>query len=194
MSQHPEDEFDIAARERGPRGVHRRVQGRFRRVVPYLVVLVAAPLLAWGAISLLNQNEQPTPSASGEAASVETAAPTAAPTTPAPTPTPTPEPTPEPTTAAPEPILATPISVLNGANRPGVAARIADRLGEAGFTSIVADNYVSPQPTVSTVYYESPELAATAQAIADELGIGPVTQLASASNSIVVVIRSDFQE
>lgn len=196
MSAYPEDEFDLAARERGPRGVHRRIPGRGRRMLPYLAVLVAAPLLAWGLISALSQDRESAPAADGDTSAQTAAGETAAatPSLPAVTPEPTtPAPTtPAPTTAAPE--YSTPISVLNGANRQGIAARSADRLVAAGFTDVDAANYTSPEPAVSTVFYRSEELEATARAVAEQLGIGPVTPLASASNSVVVVLRPDFQE
>ncbi|NCD21141.1 MAG: LytR family transcriptional regulator, partial [Actinobacteria bacterium] len=37
MSRYPEDEFDIAARNRGPKGVHRQAESTFRRLLPFLV-------------------------------------------------------------------------------------------------------------------------------------------------------------
>src|SRR5659263_756232 len=56
MTEYPEDEFDVAAKQRGPKGVHRQAEATLRRLAPYLIVLVVAPLLAWGIISLLNED------------------------------------------------------------------------------------------------------------------------------------------
>lgn len=208
MSRYPEDEFDIAARSRGPKGVHRQAEGAFRRLLPFLVVIVAAPLLAWGLLSLLNQDDDgapvatpsPTAAATGQATGQATA--TGEPT-PTPTPTPSatpeatesPEPTPSPTGEAEEAVeFATPVAVLNGAGVAGIAGRTADRLAEAGFTAVTPGNYANAQPTATTIFYNNAELAGTAQAIGAELGIDLLVELASATDSVVVVLRADFQE
>lgn len=194
MTQYPEDEFDVAARSRGPKGVHRQVESPFRRLIPYLVILVAAPLLAWGLLSLLNQDggepvAGPTSSATVPATTppaTESATPTA-PATSAPA-------TPSPTPTAEAVDFAAPVVVLNGARVAGIAARTADRLGEAGFTAVTTGNYTAAQPTSTTVYYNNADLAPTAQAIGAELGIDQLVELASATDSVAVVLRTDFQE
>lgn len=201
MTQYPEDEFDVAARNRGPKGVHREIESPFRRLVPYLVILAAAPLLAWGLVSLLNQDGgDPAPVASptstvtpgatatagGTTAPATTAPATTAPATTAPA-TPTTEP-------ASDVDLAAPVVVLNGARVAGIAARTADRLTTAGFTAVTTGNYTATQPTATTVYYNNAALAPTAQAIGTELGIDQLVELASATDSIAVVLRTDFEE
>lgn len=193
MSRYPEDEFDIAARNRGPKGVHRQGESAWRRLLPFLVVLIAAPLLAWGALSLLNQDRE-----EGTPVAVPTVTPTATPTvTPEPTTT---EPTAPEETGTPEPTpgvevdFAAPVAVLNGAGVSGIAARTADRLVGIGFTTVSAANYANAQPTVSTIFYNNAELAPTAEAIGAELGIDTLVELSSATNSLAVVLRSDFQE
>ncbi|MDX5318727.1 MAG: LytR C-terminal domain-containing protein [Actinomycetes bacterium] len=203
MSRYPEDEFDIAARNRGPKGVHRQAESTFRRLLPFLVVIVAAPLLAWGVLSLLNEDGD---------GGAPVASPAASPTTPSPTdgstgeptttptatatasaePTPSPEPSPTPTESAVQ--FDAPVAVLNGAGVAGIAGRTADRLTAAGFTAVTPGNYASAQPTATTIFYNNAELAETAQAIGAELGIDLLVELASATDSVVVVLRGDFQE
>lgn len=200
MSRYPEDEFDIAARNRGPKGVHRQAESAFRRLLPFLIVIVAAPLLAWGILSLLNEDGDGGPVASPSAPATTASATASAPATVSPTPeatataTPTPEPSPTPTEAAEQVALDAPVAVLNGAGIAGIAGRTADRLTEAGFTAVTAGNYASAQPTNTTIYYNNAELAPTAQAIGVELGIDLMVELASATDSLVVVLRGDFQE
>jgi len=200
MSRYPEDEFDIAARDRGPKGVHRQAESAFRRLLPFLIVIVAAPLLAWGILSLLNEDGDGGPVASTSAPATTASATASAPATASPTPeatataTPTPEPSPTPTEAAEQVALDAPVAVLNGAGIAGIAGRTADRLTEAGFTAVTAGNYASAQPTNTTIYYNNAELAPTAQAIGVELGIDLMVELASATDSLVVVLRGDFQE
>jgi hypothetical protein len=202
MSRYPEDEFDIAARNRGPKGVHRQAENTFRRLLPFLVVIVAAPLLAWGVLSLLNQD------ADDDGGPVASASPSASPaateTSPATEPTATAEPTTEPTeSAAPSPTptedaepvaFGAPVAVLNGAGVAGIAGRTADRLTAAGFTAVTAGDYANAQPTATTIFYNNAELAATAQTIGAELGIDLLVELASATDSLVVVLRPDFEE
>ena len=200
MSRYPEDEFDIAARDRGPKGVLRQAESAFRRLLPFLIVIVAAPLLAWGILSLLNEDGDGGPVASPSAPATTASATASAPATASPTPeatataTPTPEPSPTPTEAAEQVALDAPVAVLNGAGIAGIAGRTADRLTEAGFTAVTAGNYASAQPTNTTIYYNNAELAPTAQAIGVELGIDLMVELASATDSLVVVLRGDFQE
>ena len=208
MSQYPEDEFDLAAKDRGPKGVHRPAEKLSRKLLPWIVVILAAPLLAWGAIELIGggSDSETSPTAASTSAEQGTDASSAsdAPTTESAEPTtesaePTTE-SAEPTTAEettePEPAVeyATPISVLNGAGVSGLAGRVSETLTAAGFTAVTAGNYQSAQPTTSAVFYRTGELADTAQAVADELGITAVSQLDSASADIVVVLRSDFSE
>lgn len=208
MSQYPEDEFDLAAKDRGPKGVHRPAEKLSRKLLPWIVVILAAPLLAWGAIELIGggSDSETSPTAASTSAEQGTDASSAsdAPTTESAEPTtesaePTTE-SAEPTTAEettePEPAVeyATPISVLNGAGVSGLAGRVSETLTAAGFTAVTAGNYQSAQPTTSAVFYRTVELADTAQAVADELGITAVSQLDSASADIVVVLRSDFSE
>lgn len=52
---YPKDEFDDIP-DGGPIGVHRKPSSPWRPVLPFLVVLVVVPLLAWGVASLIQRN------------------------------------------------------------------------------------------------------------------------------------------
>lgn len=204
---YPEDEFDVAGRERGPRGSHRRPRTLWRTLLPFLVVIVAAPLIAWGAVSLLSGgDDDPTPSAqpTASAPAEETTAPedeaTAEPPAEEETTEPAAEPTEEETTAEEETTepadvdYTATISVLNGAGVSGLAGSAVEQLAAAGFTNGVAANYDAAAPQGTTLYYNNAELAATAQAVAQTLGIASVVESASATTSvdIAIVLRGDF--
>ncbi|MDD9205074.1 hypothetical protein PU560_01175, partial [Georgenia sp. 10Sc9-8] len=64
---YPEDEFDVAGRNRGPNGAHRTPRPLWRALLPFLVVLVAAPLLAWGLVTLIGGQDEPAPQATSQA-------------------------------------------------------------------------------------------------------------------------------
>lgn len=201
---YPEDEFDVA--EDGaptPVGVHRAQVPVWRSWLPLLLVLVLAPLLAWGAVSLLGRV-----SSSGTEDGAQAAATTAgdqaaggatgqAPADPA-APESGAEPTEVATTPAAQADLTTGVTVLNGTSTTGLASRTGDRLTNAGFTtvSIPSGVYSETDPDLTTVYYASPEDLGTAQAAASTLGITNVVESAAAaqSNPIVVILRSDYTE
>lgn len=206
---YPEDEFDVAGRERGPRGSHRRPRPLWRTLLPFLVVIVAAPLLAWGAVSLLSGgDDDPAPAAqpTASAPAAETTAPEGEPTAepPAGEPTeptePAAEPTDEETTAEEETTEAADvdytvtISVLNGAGVSGLAGSAVEQLAGAGFANGVADNYGAAAPESTTLYYNNAGLEATARAVAEALGIASVVESASATTTvdIAIVLRGDF--
>lgn len=202
MSQYPEDEFDVAGRDRGPQGVHREPRSLLRALAPFLAVIVIVPLLAWGAVSLLAGGEGD-PGADPAPAPVET---TAEPTDEA---TSDEEPsaeeetteteeetTPEEGTTEPDDdaVLTTSISVLNGAGINGLAGDVAAQLGEAGFTTVGAADYGSGSPEVTTLYYRNADLAPTAEAIGELLGIDNLVEAPSATQNveIALVLRGDF--
>lgn len=206
---YPKDEFDQLGANRAPQAVHRAPRPWWRVWGPLIAVVILVPILAFALIRALtsddNTEADPTPttgsSASETAGAEETdgtsTEPSADASTEESTPEPTeeestPEPTEEATTEAPLD-YATPVSVLNGAGVSGLAGRTQERLVAAGWTAVEAGNYQSGQPEVSTVYYANAELADAAAAVAAELGITPVTELADVA-SITVVLRSDFTE
>lgn len=207
MSTHHEDhedEFDVAGRDRAPEGVHRSPRPLWRALLPVVAVIVLAPLLAWGAISLLGGGEDPaaapTATATATAAATEggtesateggtaTAEPTGA-ASEEPTDA---TPTPEETEPAANVELGTPIAVLNGAGVGGLAGEVVGRLAAEGFTGGVADNYASATPATTTLYYNNAGLQATAEEVASVLGITNLVESASATQAIAIVLRADF--
>ncbi|WP_152192573.1 LytR C-terminal domain-containing protein [Georgenia satyanarayanai] len=203
MSQYPEDEFDVAGRDRGPQGVHREPRSLLRALAPFLAVIIIVPLLAWGAVSLLNgADDDP----GADPAPVETTTAPADPEPAEPTEDPEGEPTdeepaeeettPEEETTEPvdEPVLTASISVLNGAGINGLAGDVAAELGEAGFTTVGAADYGSGSPDVTTLYYRNADLAATAEAIGELLDIDNLVEAPSATQNveIAIVLRGDF--
>jgi len=85
------------------------------------------------------------------------------------------------------------VLVLNGARIQGFAGEVADALSQAGWESTEADNYTNEAPTETALYYTSEEFEAEAQAVGEELGITNLVESAtSASNGIVIVLRTDF--
>lgn len=192
---YPEDEFDSLGAGRVPQGVHRAPASRWRTLLPFLLVLILAPTLAYLGVSYLSNQ--------GSSSSTSTASPTASESvapeettepeeTAAPEETESPEPEPEPTPEA-NVIRDAEIFVLNGAGVAGLAATASDKLTEDGFTDVTPDDYGSRLPTVSTVYYNNADLADTAQQVGSVLGITQLVELADATDSIAVVLRGDYQ-
>ena len=54
-NSYPEDEFDQIGRDL-PAGVHRASKSTFSKVLPFLIVLIVMPLLAWGVVGLVKHN------------------------------------------------------------------------------------------------------------------------------------------
>lgn len=203
--EYPADEFDEPNDSVLPAGVHRRPLPAWRNWLPLLLIVVIVPALAWGALALFKvaggTNSSVATSIATKMASNKTTAKakattsaSAAPksnatviTTQAPAPTPTPTPT--------QSIDYTVgITVHNGTDTAGLAARAGSSLEGAGFTSVTVSPGVYSQetPTESTVYYASEDREAVAKAVAKELGISNVELSAeqASSNPIVVVLRS----
>jgi hypothetical protein len=194
---YPEDEFDRAGRNRTPQGVHRAPRSVWRALLPVIAVVVLAPLLAWGAITLLGGTggQAPSATATQEATAEPTeteSAPAEEPT--AETPKPTAEPTEEETTPAAPVDFTAGIVVLNGAGINGLAGNLVGELSSAGFNNSVAADYGAAAPDVTTLYYNNAELAATAQQVGEVLGIANIVESASATSStdIAVVVRADY--
>ncbi len=189
MAQYPEDEFDRTARSRGPKGVHRPAEPTWKRFAPLAAAAVLGPLLAWGTIAALNSDGQGT-----TAPSATTPAATETSSTPAETSAPPTETATETPTEAPQPNFAAPVAVKNGTGTAGLAGRTVEKLTALGFTDATASDYSDAEPTASTVFYATPELAATANFIGDSLGITSRVEDATKGDSITVVLRGDFTE
>jgi hypothetical protein len=198
----PEDEFDQAGRGRVPEGVHRTPTPRWRVLLPFLIVLLVAPVLAYAGVNYLaglgSETVGPGASASpssevvgqapaGQGRTEEPGATQEG----SPEPEATPEPTPEPTPEAPVVARDVPVLALNGTTTPGLAAAAAARLQGDGFTSINVGNARSRVPSVSTVYYHDATMKESAERVAALLGVGQVVEMASATQHIAVVLRRD---
>ena len=199
--EYPADEFDEPNDSVLPAGVHRRPLPAWRNWLPLLLIVVIVPALAWGALALFKvaggTNSSVATSIATKMASNKTtakakASASATPksnatvvTTQAPTPTPTPTQSIDHTVG---------ITVHNGTNTAGLAARAGSTLEGAGFTAVTVSPgvYSEASPTDSTVYYASEDKEAVAKAVAKELGISNVELSAeqASSNPIVVVLRS----
>lgn len=199
--EYPADEFDEPNDSVLPAGVHRRPLPAWRNWLPLLLIVVIVPALAWGALALFKvaggTNSSVATSIATKMAGNKTtakakASASATPksnatvvTTQAPTPTPTPTQSIDHTVG---------ITVHNGTNTAGLAARAGSTLEGAGFTAVTVSPgvYSEATPTDSTVYYASEDQEPVAKAVAKELGISNVELSAeqASSNPIVVVLRS----
>ena len=199
--EYPADEFDEPNDSVLPAGVHRRPLPAWRNWLPLLLIVVIVPALAWGALALFKvaggTNSSVATSIATKMAGNKTtakakASASATPksnatvvTTQAPTPTPTPTQSIDHTVG---------ITVHNGTNTAGLAARAGSTLEGAGFTAVTVSPgvYSEATPTDSTVYYASEDKEPAAKAVAKELGISNVELSAeqASSNPIVVVLRS----
>lgn len=61
MEQYPRDEFDELAQSRQVRGAHRKKRNPWRIAIPFLSVLVLAPLAGWGLVELWSQDGMTNP-------------------------------------------------------------------------------------------------------------------------------------
>ena len=85
------------------------------------------------------------------------------------------------------------VSVLNATSTSGLAAKGAARLRSAGWGIRSTGNYRGGV-SATTVFYGRSSLRATAQAVADDLGLGTVTESADFGPSrVTVVLGGDFQ-
>lgn len=201
--EYPADEFDEPNDSVLPTGVHRRPLPAWRNWLPLLLIVVIVPALAWGALALFKvaggTNSSVATSIATKMASNKTTAKAKASASAAPksnatvvtTQAPTPTPTPTPTQSIDHTVG---ITVHNGTNTAGLAARAGSTLEGAGFTAVTVSPgvYSEATPTDSTVYYASEDQEPVAKAVAKELGISNVELSAeqASSNPIVVVLRS----
>lgn len=189
---YPEDEFDAISPD-APTGVHRAPRSAWSRWWPFVVVLLVVPVLAYGTVTYLSRTggtpvggapqgqQEPPPEAPADGGTAED-----------PTVGEGEQPPPEPTTPAAEPVLSTPVSVLNGARVSGLASRVADELEAAGFTSVSPDNANGDLPDESTVFITSEDLRATADLVATTVGVPTiVVSPPDAGGGVTVVLVTD---
>lgn len=203
---YPTDDFDQLP-QGGPVGVHRRQRSPWAPVLPFLIVLLVVPLLAWGVATLiqrnvpeeevvevLSQSEQVVQSG-GETTEVEeqvevvipeSDVPTAAPDDPSAEQTPSPT-TPTETGAV---HYDAGVQVLNGTGIAGHAAGVADAVVAAGFANASAANADGWLADENTVFYSDASMLSTAQAVAAAAGISAIVENADVAppGSLVVFL------
>lgn len=197
MPSYPVDEFDSAATERGPVGVHRKRKSIVMAIITPFLVFLGAGALAYGVVVYLWAQD----GGSGLPPLGDIAAPTITKTafvgptdnlsTLSPTPTASSSPAPTPTQTA-EPVhLDASVVVLNGAKIAGLAGKNVDKLTAGGFTAATAGNISTNLPAANTVRYSDPIYETTAQQVAALLGIATVEQGVTPEGSISVILVSD---
>lgn len=208
---YPQDEFDEVP-EGGPAGVHRRSRSVWAPVIPFILVLVFVPLIAWGVATLIQRNvpaeeivevvaQSEQVQSDGvteeeevvEAVIPDSDVPTAAPDDPtqeALNPDAGATPDADNPEAAPVVDYSVGIEVLNGTTIAGYAGEVAGLVTNAGFTNVVAGNAGSWPSDMNAVYYATPDLKATAEAVAAATGIDMVTEapFEGATGPIVVFL------
>lgn len=200
---YPPDEFDAAAGAGGPRGVHRAPRSAWSRWWPFLVALVVVPAIAVGAVFVLSGWGEWPWSADASTSSASTPADSGDEETPAESSTPDPSASAESPSAsdpasssapAAQPDLTRAVLVENATGKSGLASGARDRLKAAGYTSLTTGNWKGATLTASTVYYPTEADAATAAAVAQQLGITTVTlDAAAAGDQVRVVLEADYQ-
>ena len=194
MPDFPEDEFDEAAQERGPMGVHRKRKRLLWAIAAPLLIFVAAGALAYGVVVYLwrAQGNEGIPPLDNVAQSTITATVAQTPdVTFSPTPTPTPSTTPSPTPTV-EPVqFDASVPVLNGAGIAGIAAENQGKLEAAGFTAVTADNISGTKPSENTVRYSDARFESTAAKVAEVLGITNVEFGVVSDGDVVVLLVTD---
>lgn len=201
-TDYPRDEFDDVPSD-GPQGVHRKPKSPWKTVLPFLLVLLVVPLLAWGATELIRGAEKDkvvvvedevTQSEDEPQSQAEAIAPL-------PEEGPTGLPDDEEAPVVEAPVEEAPaaeihydaaVVVLNASGISGLAGTNTDTLIEAGFVNAWAGNADSSSTPENTVYYQSPDYYATAVKVGELLGIGNLVENADAvgSSQIAVLLRT----
>lgn len=191
---------------RGPIGVHQGNSSFLSRAVPYLVVIAVAAVagvLVWSILSgeishvLPGKSETSSQTAKksdakdtdkstkdadkdkkAEEQKSQPAQQQSQPTQPAQPAQP----------AAPTTNKQTAVAVQNGTSIAGYAAQKQSVLQQAGYTSVTAGNVTGQAPTSTVVLYQNEADKATAQDVANTLGIAAVQQQSGLATPIVVVL------
>ena len=207
-NQYPEDEFDFQGRSL-PVGSHRKPTSRWRALLPFLVVLVLAPLCAWGVIFVVNNaNQTSTTATTTSTTSTSTAEAKAKAEAEAKA-----KAEAEAKAAAEAEAKAkaeeearkqaeaavnygVKVKVFNGTSTTGLAARVAEKIKGASFTDVTAGNNPGINATSTVVYYGAESSKASAEKIAQTLGVSNVV-LDSAppgGDGIAVLIMGDYRQ
>lgn len=194
VPEFPPDEFDQAADERGPIGVHRKRKRLLWAIAAPLIIFVAAGALAYGVVVYLwrAQGNEGIPPLENEPRPTITATVATTPDAlPSPTVAPSPSASPSPTPTV-EPVqFDASVSVLNGAGIAGLAGKNQAKLEKAGFTKAEAGNITGSKPSKNTVRYADADLKSTAEKVADVLGISTVDRGVVDDGDITVLLVSD---
>ena len=196
------DAFDNPPK--GPVGVHRGPRSLSVRVLPYLLVVVLAVLCGlgvWAAVSgslpwqqthteasRVISSHLPKRSASSSASSSATATDQASQ-----------EQTSEPSSqspsasasiSSPAPVVnrGTRVTVINGTRVTGYAGKKRQVLVNAGYTAVTASNPQGALPGVSMVRYRDEADKATAQEVANVLGIAQVEQSSVTTTPVEAIL------
>lgn len=202
-TQYPEDEFDEAGKLY-PVGAYRQAPSKWKAVVPFLLVLVLAPALAWLTVSFLTAGnvtaptaQQPSQSASSEvdktaeekaqadkeAAEKAQAEKEAAQKAQAER---------EAAEAAAKVNKDVSVVVLNGTSTNGLAGGAVTKLQGDGFNKLRADNAQGWQTEVTTVYFKAGN-EVNAKAVAKVLGVSNVVESAESVGDVTVVLKGDYK-
>lgn len=208
---YPEDEFDIAAAAGGPEGVHRAQRSTARKVAPWIVVLLIVPLISFGVVFWLSQNDtdvsdalfgddDPSPTAPADDESPDEGADEAG----------ADEDGGEEDGATEDGAAedggdangadeegeeeeALPVNrevavdVLNATQISGLAALASERLEADGFSAVTSGNFQGGGTRAnSAVKYTDPDLESTAEQIASVLGISDIVEDPAPGDGIIV--------
>lgn len=201
MYPYEPDEFDAPADPDGPRGVHRAPRSNRSRWMPFVIVLLVVPGLAYGTVWTMTHgglsslstlpfvgtlfDSQETESGTVSAVDVDEAAAAEEEEAVA---------EPEETAApAPEADMSVAVMILNAAGINGLAAEAQTALTGAGFTSVSVGNISKGSLTQSVVYYTTAEEQVTAEKVAATLGLTAVEQSTTqTAPGITVVLLTDL--
>ncbi len=211
MSDHfPPDEFDRLDQSIGRRGAHRAKPTPVLAALPVVLVLVVVVAVVFGVTTLVGGRDPESAAVAGFQTPAATATPSptgsgeptsgaggSSSSTPSAEPTGSGEPTdqtgdsPSSDSSGSQVQQDAPVVVLNGTRTRGLAALAARTLRADGWTVSRTDNY-RDGPIPTTVFYASPDLEATAQKIATQLGGVHVQENAAIGDSITVVLGTDY--
>lgn len=212
---YPKDSFDNPPT--GPVGVHNGRRSWPVRLTPYAIVIVVAAavgVLFWSAFSgeaanmfkhgdretvvaststtttttpsSASASESESPSQSASASASESPSQSPSQSSESPSQSPTEEQSPEQKVN-----LDASISVINGTATNGYAAQEAQRLQGAGFTNVAPSNPNGMQlPSQSVVWYQNDADLATAQKVAETLGVSTVQKAEGIAVPVAVVLMN----
>lgn len=182
------DEFDRAAENREVDGAHRAPRSWFARALPWIAVVVLAPLAAWALFTFgLRSGVIPAPADALEELRGSAAA---SPVTPS-------------ATESLDPDTDLAVTVLDGTSDGTVAQDVIAELQGAGYAELTSADYDSANPATSTVYVRSAaehdtaaDVAARATEVLQEADpaaepVVVVESAAAASSAPVVLVLRD---